>query len=464
MQLMRILPRFLAVFLVLSVLLVVSSNTSSGIALAAQKSRAFHTSDAFGARPLWQYARKIDSIRKIDAGTIPPCLGSAVLPRCYSPAQIRNAYHVQPLLNAGITGKGHTIVLIDGYASPTLISDLHFYDQLYGLKDPKINIIQPFGPASFDFSATIETMLDVETAHSIAPDATIDLVIGDTSKARTGQDFLTILLRVTQYAVQHNLGDVISQSYGVGETCVSPAYVQAELQIFKEAQAKHITVLASSGDNGAATVLCDKNLHGLKVGQGIDLPASDPFVTAVGGTTLNATLQTGKYVSETAWNEDKVGAGATGGGVSSLFGVPTYQQGVTGLKRRAIPDVAYNGDPLTGVPVVVSIQGTTYITPVGGTSAGSPQWAALVVLANQYAGHRLGFLNDAFYRISQTSSAYAKSFHDITVGNNSVLTYDNNGKPVVLPGYAARTGWDAVTGVGTPNATGLVHLLVEFTE
>ena len=464
MQLPRVLLRFIAVFLVCSTLLVVVSTTSSGTAFAAFHGIPFSTSAAYDVRPFWPSAIKIGPSQGFQAGTIPPCLNSAVLPRCYSPAQMRNAYRFNPLLNAGITGKGHTIVLIDGYASPTLVSDVHFYDLLYGLRDPKINIIQPFGPAGFDTSADMETMLDIETAHSIAPDATIDLVIGDTSKAQTYQDFLTILLRATQYAVQNNLGDVISQSYGIGETCVSSAYVQAELQTFKEAKAKHITVLASSGDSGAATVFCDKNLNGVKIGQGISLPASDPYVTAVGGTTLNATVQTGKYVSETTWNEDKQGAGSTGGGVSSLFNAPPYQQGITGFQKRAIPDVSYNGDPLTGVPIVVSIQGTTYITPVGGTSAGSPQWAALVVLANQYAGHRLGFLNDALYRISKTPAVYAKSLHDITTGNNSVLTYDNNGKPVVLPGYAAKTGWDAVTGVGTPNATYLVHILGRYTQ
>ncbi len=423
-------------------------------ARAASVKQGYDAAQIFGARPLWKYARKISP------GQIPPCLTSAVPPRCYSPQQIRKAYGIQSLLDAGITGKGHTIILIDGSSSPSLRADVHLYDQLYGLNDPKINVIAPFGMPPFDPSAYIETALDIETAHSIAPGATIDLVVADTTQAQTPGDFVSILLGATKYAVDHNLGDVISQSFGVGETCVGSAYIQAEQQVFSEARAKHITVLASAGDSGAAEIVC--NGSSINLGKAVSLPAADPLATSVGGTTLSATLKTGAYQGETTWNEWNSGGGATGGGFSTIFARPEYQDGIPGTRTsRGVPDVAYDGDPFTGVPVVASEDGGTLIVPVGGTSVGSPAWAAIVVLANQVAGHRLGFLNDAVYRISQNSS-YAQGFHDITTGNNTVSSFDNNGKPITIEGYDAHRDWDAVTGVGTPKVSGLVHLLAQY--
>jgi len=389
-------------------------------------------------------------------------LTSAVPPRCFSPQQIRRAYDIQKLLKAHITGRGRTIVLIDGSTSSTLSADVHLYDALYGLKDPKINVIAPFGVPPFDPNAYVETALDVETAHSIAPDATIDLVLGDTSVAQTPGAFDAILLRVTKYAVDNNLGDVISQSFGVGESCVGSAYLQAEQQVFQEARDKHITVLASAGDSGDLTITCIGSQ--ITLAKGVSVPASDPFATAVGGTTLDADVNTGKYNSETTWNEFNNGAGATGGGFSSVFARPEYQDGIPGIGAfRGVPDVAFVADPLTGVPVVVSAFGETLIIPVGGTSVGSPAWAAIVALADQAAGERLGFLNDGIYRLL-ASDSYSQGFHDITTGDNSTTIPGSNGQPVPVPGYPAGPGWDAVTGAGTPKVSSLVSLLDTFAE
>jgi subtilase family serine protease len=422
---------------------------------AGTVTKGFDSTFAFGARPLWQYATKIGG------GQIPPCLSSSTPPRCYSPRQVRDAYNIQPLLNAGITGKGHTIVLIDGSTSPTLRSDVHLYDQLYGLKDPQINVIAPFGVPPFDPGAYVETALDVEEAHSLAPGATIDLVLANTSSAQTPGDFVTTLLKATKYAVDNNLGDVISQSFGVGETCVSSAYLQAEHDVFSEARAENITVLASAGDSGAGETVC----HGSTItfGKTVAVPAADPLATAVGGTTLDATLHAGNYVSETTWNEWNQGGGATGGGLSAIFSRPDYQNGIASHvgAHRGVPDVAFDADPFTGVPVVVSVSGGTLIVPVGGTSVGSPAWAAIVALANQAAGRRIGFLNTAVYQIIQSGS-YLSGFHDITTGNNTVNTVDQKGNTVTIPGYHAHSGWDAVTGAGTPKAGSLVYLLARY--
>ncbi|GAC1565635.1 MAG: hypothetical protein NVS3B14_04030 [Ktedonobacteraceae bacterium] len=361
------------------------------------------------------------------------------------------------MLTAGITGKGRTIVLIDGSTSPTLAADVHLYDALYGLKDPAINVIAPFGMPAFDPNAYVETALDVEIAHSIAPDATIDLVLGETSQAQTPGDFDAILLRVTQYAVDNNLGDVISQSFGVGESCVGTAYLQAEQQVFKEARQKHITVLASAGDAGDLVISCVDSQ--VTLAKGVNVPAADPLVTAVGGTTLDADVNTGKYNSETTWNEWNNGAGATGGGFSSVFARPAYQNGIPGIGAfRGVPDVAFVADPLTGVPVVVSAFGETLIVPIGGTSVGSPAWAGIVALANQAARKRLGFLNGSIYRLL-ASGNYSRGFHDITTGDNTTNIFGNNGQPITVPGYPAGPGWDAVTGAGTPEVSSLVSLL-----
>jgi len=437
------------------------NGTTVHAATRVTSAKKFDPTTALTIKPNWATKQRLNVTHGNVSAATPPCLTNTTEPRCYSPQQIRNAYNIQPLLNAGITGKGHTVVLIDFATSTSLANDVHLYDQLYGLKDPKINVISPFAPPSINPGLYTETALDIETVHSIAPDATIDLVLANVDFSFQPQDFLSGALAVTQYAIDHNLGDVISQSFGVGESCAGSAYLQQEQQVFSKARAKGITVLASSGDSGAAATVCKGGF--ITNGKGVSLPSSDPLVTSVGGTTLNATVGTGKYVAETTWNESNAGVGATGGGISTLFPVPSYQKGIAGLTGRGVPDVAFDADPLTGVPIVFSQQGATYIVSVGGTSVGSPAWAAVVVLANQYAGKRLGFLNDALYRLSGSAS-YARGFHDITTGNNTITIPEfdpTTGKIifVLIPGYNAGPGWDAVTGVGTPKVSTLVALL-----
>ncbi len=418
------------------------------VAHAASRTRKFDPHSILTILPMWKYAQKISS-----AGSIPPCLTSTVPPRCYSPRQIRNAYNIQPLLNAGITGRDQTVVLIDFATSETLNSDVHLYDQLFGLKDPIINVISPFGPPSINPGFYVETALDVETVHSLAPSATIDLVLVNEDFVGTPSEALSVALSGTKYAIDHNLGSVISQSFGLGESCAGSAYLQQEQSVFSKARAKHITLLASSGDSGAAVLICPS----FNVEKGVNLPAADPLVTSVGGTSLDATVGSGKYIAETTWNEDANRAGATGGGISTAFPVPGYQSGISGLTGRGVPDVAFDADPLTGVPVVFSQQGATVILPIGGTSVGSPAWAAIVALANQQAGRRLGFLNDAIYSIL-ASGSYTEGFNDITIGNNTVTGFGPNG-PITITGYNAGTAWDAVTGAGTPKVNSLVSLL-----
>ncbi|QBD77099.1 hypothetical protein EPA93_14250 [Ktedonosporobacter rubrisoli] len=397
------------------------------------------------------------------------CLNQRTRPLCYTPQQIRQAYGVTPLLKAGITGKGRIITIIDAFQSPTVRQDLHLFDTLFGLNDPQLNIIAPFGVTPFNPKDPVQTAfageiaLDVEWAHAIAPDATINLLLGNV-KGGTIQDQLQALLQATGYAVKHNMGSVISQSFGAGESCLSRNFIQAEHQVFQQARAQQQSVFASVGDSGAAALQCDKQGQVVTLAQGVNYPASDPLVTGVGGTTLSL-ARSGAYLKETVWNESENGAGATGGGVSQIFKLPAYQQQIVNQNGRGISDIALDADPLTGVPVVTSSlePGKTMLIPIGGTSLGAPVAAAMTALFDQASGGRLGFLNSALYRLGQ-NAASKQAFHDITAGNNTFAFQDGNGNIVTVDGFPAAQGWDAPTGLGTPNAEQLATLLPKFVQ
>jgi len=371
------------------------------------------------------------------------CQHRTVVP-CYVPQQIRTAYDIQPLLDQGTDGTGRTIVIIDAYQSPTIKQDLALFDEVFGLPDPTLNIITPNGVPAFDPSDSnqvgwsAEISLDVEWAHAVAPGATIDLVL-----APSNQD--ADILAVTQYAVDHNLGDVISQSFGEAESCADPNLLKAEHEVFQQATQKGMTIFASAGDQGAAQPTCDGSSYFLSA----STPASDPLVTSVGGTHLTADQTTGAYGSESVWNDD---FGAGGGGFSTVYSRPPYQApfGVPN-NSRGVPDVAYNGDVAGGVLVAWGVPaGVGHFFIFGGTSAGSPQWAAIAALADQMAGARLGFINDALYHIGKKPKQQS-DFHDITVGNNSFGG---------ITGYTAAPGWDAASGLGSPDVAKLVPDLI----
>jgi subtilase family serine protease len=381
---------------------------------------------------------------------------------CYAPAYIWSAYNTLPLYQHGITGAGQTIVIVDAFGSPTIAQDLKVFDQVFGLPDPDFEVVCPLGCPNFNpknvpqdqAGWSFETSLDVEWAHAIAPGARIVLVIAPSPHG----DSINLAV---QYAVSHYPGSIISQSFGSAEGGFhgnNSQFMQAH-QNYLAAVAQQITVLASSGDNGATNGLSTVNAS---------FPASDPYVTAVGGTQglplgglaalsgsctpplTTACTPTG-YGAEAVWNEAWIQA-AGGGALSSLFAAPSYQAGL-GFTARAVPDVSYNAAVDGGVLVYYSALGASqagfYI--VGGTSAGSPQWAAIFALTNQLrkAGGKgpMGFANPALYAIAE-SGAYANDFHDITVGNN-ILAGSTGG-------FAAKPGFDLATGWGTPNIANIV--------
>lgn len=373
---------------------------------------------------------------------LPGCLKLIPL-GCFRPETIRAAYGVQSVLGQGITGKGRTIVIIGAFREPALVSDVQMFDRAWSPdpSQPSPNpfvpqVIPMFGVPAFDpnpkgvqFPFSLEQAIDVEWAHVIAPDASIVVV-----EAKSAQD--ADLVAATQYAVDNNLGDIITQSFGEAEMCAPADVLALQHAVFQKATELGITVFASSGDKGAARQSCD----GTSFVFSVSTPASDPLVTAVGGTHLVAGAG-GVYQSESAWS-------GSGGGFSNLYGRPTYQAPLQkdNNKARGVPDVAFNADKTSGYVVWWMGMGAV----VGGTSAGSPQWAGVVALANQAAGHRLGSINKTLYHIRR-SQATSAAFNDITVGNNNFMSFK---------GFDAESGWDAVTGLGTPNVANLIPLLV----
>jgi subtilase family serine protease len=363
------------------------------------------------------------------------CQNNGAPVRCYGPNQIRQAYDIQRVLNAGINGAGSTIVIIDAFQSPTIRQDLRLFSRTWGLANPTLNIIAPDGLTPFDpndpnqVGWSAEISLDVEWSFAIAPGATIDLVL-----AKSNQD--ADILSATKYAVDNNLGQVISQSFGEAESCMDPGLFALQHTIFQEAVKKGITLFASSGDDGAAQPTCD----GSSLFLSASTPASDPLVTGVGGTYLNADARSGKYIGESAWNETDVATGASGGGFSSFFARPGFQSSyIRNPAARGVPDVAYNASVNGGVLVAWGVPfGVGAFFIFGGTSAGSPQWAGMLALVNQAFG-RQGSINNTLY-LGFAKADYNLFFHDITVGTN---TFGG------VNGYNTKVGWDAVTGLGS---------------
>ncbi len=395
---------------------------------------------------------------------------------CYTPNFIRKAYNFP----SGMNGSGQTILIVDAFGSPTIRNDLNHFDSVYHIKGTgTLTILCPNGCPPFnprnklhdEFGWALETSLDVEYAHAMAPDANIVLVVASTS---SGND----INQAETKAIAQFPGSVISQSFGIPEGFIrnlgsNAAQIMQAHDNYVTATSLGDTILASSGDTGADFGLGFPNAN---------YPASDPLVTGVGGTQglpYNATgniqpcpasttctsglaTYTGPcvlgrtiapnctpqgYGGEQVWNEPSFGV-ATGGAQSLIFGVPSFQSTIAGLRMRGTPDVSYNAAIDGGVLVYTTFLGLPANFIVGGTSAGSPMWAGIIAIINQARaakGHGLlGYFNPKLYSLTTKGS----DFHDITVGNNKLLG--------THPGFSATSGWDLATGWGTPNVANLV--------
>jgi subtilase family serine protease len=388
---------------------------------------------------------------------------------CYTPQQIEVAYGIWPLLVRGFDGSGETVVmpeLAEQQLDPPLVTnirqDLAGFDQRFGLPAAQLEVTTRFAPGASRSMSFYEETLDVEMVHAIAPSATIDVVLFTPATFAETDSLISALTDTVRLGTSR--GDVISISMGVGENCVGRGALARLHAALQAADRHHVTVVAGSGDTGPVGVPClsEFPLPGAIPVKVPSLPASDPLVLAVGGTSLTASHRTGDYVSETAWSLPIVNRGvstlASGGGFSQLFPRPAYQDGVPGIGRtRGVPDVAADASGHTGMALVVSDgDGSDTIQASGGTSASAPFWAGLIAVADQYAGHDLGFVNPALYCIAR-SPAYRAAFHDITTGNSTVTLAPNT-----IDGYAAGPGWDPVTGWGTPSAPTLIPLLAGY--
>jgi subtilase family serine protease len=489
-----------------------------GLAGASAGAAAAHS---VAVRPLisdWQYLG--------NSGTPPSQAAcNAVGRRCFNPTAMANSYNYAVLHALGNQGQGKTIAIVDSFGASTIRQDLGTFNTAFGLphlcgetgpSDPSGNCSSSTSPR-FDIvcfqgcpSPTppppnngtglenhnlwdLEVALDVEWAHATAPRANIMLVTTPTAETLGVQGFQQ-MMNAEDYVITNHLADVITQSFGSGEGAFNNGLsaLKQLRQSFVDAKANNISVFASSGDGGTAnTYKTPVKNPDLIPYQSVIWPSSDPLVTSVGGTYLCTNAVTGIGVDsvsppvncQRAPGDREPGWVASGGGYSIYFSRPDYQNvlppgssfvgstpGAPGpnTNMRGIPDIAYQASSRTGVLVYLTEPDTTssgvgcgganpcstgwYV--VGGTSSGSPQWAGIAALADQIAGRDLGLLNPALYRIANNPAKYAADFYDVHQGNNGCCGE---------PGYNATTGWDAVTGLGTPNVANLIPDLIAAT-
>ncbi|HVS71512.1 MAG TPA: proprotein convertase P-domain-containing protein [Phycisphaerae bacterium] len=361
-----------------------------------------------------------------------PAAGSSPAGNALTPAQVRHAYGIDQVFFGSIVGDGtgQTIAIIDAYDYPTAQSDLHAFDQQFGLPDPpslkvvaqdgssNLPPVDPVGPASATGQSTWEEeeALDLQWAHAIAPGASLILVEADNSS------FTNLVQAAVVWAKTQPQVTAISMSFGASEFSG-----EGTLDSIFTTPAGHsgITFLASTGDNGSPG----------------GYPAYSPNVLSVGGTTLNVSGTS--YVSETAWS-------GSGGGVSSQESLPSFQSSIhVSTAGRNTPDVSMLADPNTGVAVYDSYDfgaDTPWIT-VGGTSLATPMWAGIISIVNQgRAQAGIGSLDGPTQTVPMIYSLPSTDFHDITSGSNGA--------------FSAKTGYDLVTGRGSPIANLLIPDMV----
>lgn len=354
-----------------------------------------------------------------------------VLPRAsastvsYTPPQVAELYQFPP--DADGTGETVAILELGGGYKP---ADLKNYFSSLGLKEPSVIAVSVDGgknaPTNAN-SADGEVLLDIEVMGAVAPGAKI-VVFFAPNTSQGFQDALTTAIHDTTHKPS-----VISISWGSAESTWTAQAMTAFDSAAQDAAALGVTICAAAGDNGSSDGVSDGGNH-------VDFPASSPHILACGGTTLKSSGDT--ITSETVWNDGAKG-GASGGGFSNQFALPSYQTSA-GIKApsgagRGVPDVCGDADPETGYQVLVDGQSLV----IGGTSAVAPLWSALIALLNQHRGSPLGFLQPAIYGLPAT----AKAFHDITSGSNGA--------------FSAGPGWDAATGLGSPDAENLATALAQ---
>jgi kumamolisin len=345
----------------------------------------------------------------------------------YTPPQLGALYDFP----TGTDGSGETVAIIElggGFSS----TDLAQYFAGLGIsKPPTVTAVSVAGATNTPGGeADDEVMLDIEVVGSLAPGAAIAVYFAP----NTDQGFYEAISQAAHDATRKPA--VMSISWGGPENSWTGPSLDAMETALEDAAALGVTVTVAAGDSGSSDGESDGQPH-------VDFPSSSPYALACGGTRLMA--QGGVIQSEVVWNEEASGDGATGGGVSTVFPLPVWQQGSAvpespaGSPGRGVPDVSGNADPLTGYQVLVDGEAQV----IGGTSAVAPLWAALIARFNQKLGRPVGEPHVAFYQIG------IKAFRDITQGNNGACQ--------------AGPGWDACTGLGSPNGAALLAALAALT-
>jgi subtilase family serine protease len=425
-----------------------------GAVVAAAAAALATTAGAATFRPAAQ-ALPYTQVTAAQVQQAPTCQNGKL---CYTPQMIRDAYDF-PNGRGGATGAGQTVVVVDAYGSPFLQADVAAFDQQFGLPAVDLTVVTQqtvLAPPPEDDSLlnwALETSLDVEWVHALAPGAKIVLAVaanGDSSN----------LVQVEQEVLAQYPSAIVTQSFGTDETgfFADPDAMTALDALYLQQVLHGGTVVTSSGDFGAT--------NGTPFGPGpvtpmAGYPASSPFVLSVGGTEGNpypgGLWDHGRYGGEQVWNEVQVGPdgspkfGASGGAPSTVYPALPWQLGLTGTPMRAEPDVSYDAAGNGGV--IIAFNGTFGV--IGGTSVGAPSWAAIVALANELRGRQgmppLGLATPQLYTLARDRNTYRQDFHDITTGTNAI----GNGR-LGLPGFSAGPGYDYPTGLGTPDVARLI--------
>jgi subtilase family serine protease len=460
-----------------------------------------HSFSAKGVSATYSGNRYGADISNTTLGHLAPC--------GYQPSEMQTAYNMNALYTAGLAGAGQTVVITDAFGDATIQNDAEVFSQIYGLPDLNSSNFQVLrapgavnnpvnnghiGPGA-DWAG--EITLDVEWVHAMAPLAHIDLVIGPNN----GSD----LDEAINYAVVHHLGNVITNSWASIETGGNTAHYIRDNRILEQAAAEGIDVNFSSGDSGdyAAAV-------GFKT---VSFPASSPFATAIGGTSLG--LNSDDTIAfQTGWGTnlteiaDKAALGnppkdppfnegfiyGAGGGSSFAFAKPSWQSGLPGTTRQ-VPDVSMLADPYTGVEIIETVGGQLSVGVIGGTSLASPMFSAIMAIACEKAGHGLGQAAPLLYGLASSTGTSTpiydvtdiSSAHNVTgsiTDSSGTTSYSADQLAGPLDGttqyisafynspfstrwfvivfgtdssLTTNVGWDNVTGVGTPNGANFVN-------
>lgn len=402
-----------------------------------------------------------------------------------APGDVATIYDLNPLYGGGYTGSGQTIVIVG--QSAIVASDIAHFQRAAGLtaKAPVMTLVPNTGSSAVSDTGgdADESDLDVEWAGATAPAATIDFVyVGNSQQAS--------VFDAMNYAIDNNLGSVISTSYGACEAAFPSQEVKTLESWFEQANAQGQTIVAASGDNGATdcetSTASDRATHGLAV----DIPGSSPYVTAIGGTEFaadasapgsywNSSNGAGEasaiqYIPEMVWNDTSpsLGIQAGGGGASAIFGKPSWQRGagVPNDGKRDVPDISLNASPnhdgylycASGVDSSSCtngfLNGKGSPNVAGGTSFGAPIFSGiLAILAQKLNAGRLGNVNPQIYTLAASNDSGA--FHDTTSGNNKVPCAAGSTNCTSSPiGYAAGPGYDLASGWGSIDAASFIGL------